>query len=269
VNDLVGRVALISGAARGQGRAMAERLAADGADIVAFDACRDIATVPYPLATSDDLAETSRRVQAIGRSVLTRELDVRDSAGLGQLVEDALARFGRLDVVCCNAGVGSFGDSSWSLTETQWDDVLAVNLTGVWLTCRAAIPAMLQLGNGGSIVMTSSIAGLKGYPRMPHYSAAKHGLVGLMRTLAAELAPHSIRVNCVHPTGVKTPMILNKTMLSFLQEEPVVPMNLHNLMPTDTVEAADVAAAVAWLASDEARFITGTSLPIDAGFLLA
>jgi len=267
---LEGKVALISGAARGQGRSHAVRLADEGADIIAFDACRQLATVPYPLASQEDLAETVRQVEKLDRRIIAREVDVRDSAALSGLVEDGVAEFGRLDIVCCNAGVVSFADPAWTLDDEQWDEAVAVNLTGSWKTAKAAIPAMIAAGNGGSVIMTSSVAGLKGYSGIPHYSASKHGIVGLARTLAVDLAPFSIRVNTVHPTGVDTPMIANDWMKSYLADRPKSSSaTMRNLMPVSVVDVVDISNAVAWLASEEARFVTGISMPIDAGFMQA
>jgi SDR family mycofactocin-dependent oxidoreductase len=266
---LEGKVALISGAARGQGRSHALRLAQEGADIIAFDACCQLATVPYPLAAPEDLAETVRRVEELDRRILAREVDVRDSAALRALVEDGVRDFGRLDVVSCNAGVVSFAETAWALEDDQWEETLAVNLTGTWKTAKAAIPAMIEAGNGGSIIMTSSTAGSKGYPGIPHYSASKHGIVGLARSLAVDLAQYSIRVNTVHPTGVNTPMIVNDWMVAYRENRPPTAANMQNLMPVETVEAVDISNAIVWLASDEARYVTGIALPVDAGFLQA
>ncbi|MGH3468478.1 MAG: SDR family oxidoreductase, partial [Thermocrispum sp.] len=178
-----------------------------------------------------------------------------------------VSEFGRLDVVCANAGIAGFADNIWSMTEEQWDEMIAVNLTGVWKTVRAAAPAMIDAGNGGCIVLTSSTAGIKGMAKAGHYVAAKHGVVGLMRTLANELAPHSIRVNTVHPTGVNTPMVVNDYIQQFLESNPDMAANLQNALPVEMVEPVDISNAIVWLASDEARYVTGVSLPVDAGFL--
>lgn len=260
------RVALVTGAGRGQGRAHALALARAGADIVACDAVAQPDTVPYPLATPDDLEETARAVRATGRHCVA----VRADAACVRDMEDAAARageLGALDVVCANAGVISFG-RSWELTEEQWDQVVTTNLRGVWATCRAAIPGMIERGRGGSIVITGSAASLRGYPGIAHYVAAKHGAIGLMRTMAIELAPHRIRVNCVLPGGVRTPMGTAEAMGGWLEREPEASRTLTALLPIDLVEPEDVSAAVAWLASDEARFVTGVALPVDAGVQL-
>lgn len=263
---LEGKVALVSGAARGQGRSHAVRLAEEGADIIAFDVCKQLSSVEYPMSAPEDLAETARRVEDLDRRIVIREADVRDAGAVQAIVDDGVSEFGRLDVVCANAGIAGFVDNSWTMTEEQWDEMIAVNLTGVWKTVRAAVPAMIDAGNGGSVVLTSSTAGIKGMTGTGHYVAAKHGVVGLMRTLANELAPHSIRVNTVHPTGVNTPMIVNDYMAQKLAE-PGGSVNLQNALPVEMVEAVDISNAILWLASDEARYVTGVSLPVDAGML--
>jgi SDR family mycofactocin-dependent oxidoreductase len=263
---LQGKVALISGAARGQGRSHAVRLAEEGADIMAFDRCRQLDTVEYPMASPEDLDDTVRLVEKTGRRVLARQADVRDSAAVRALVEDGVAEFGRLDVVCANAAVTGFVPNTWSITDEQWETMIGVNLTGVFTTLRAAVPAMIEAGNGGSIVITSSSATLKGMVNLGHYSAAKHGVVGLMTTLANELAPHSIRVNTVHPTAVNTPFINNDHIRGFIEANPSWGSNMANALPVEQIEPVDVSNAVVWLASDEARYVTGVPLPVDAGF---
>lgn len=263
---LEGKVAFVSGAARGQGRSHALRLAQEGADVIAFDVCSQLASVPYPMATPDDLKETVRQVEELDRRIVAREADVRDSGALAALVAEGVSEFGRLDVVCANAGIATFAENVWSITDESWDEMIAVNLTGVWRTVKAAVPAMIDAGNGGSIVITSSTAGVKGMAGIGHYVAAKHGVVGLMRTLANELAPHSIRVNTVHPTGVNTPMVVNDFMAEFLAGSDMS-ANMQNALPVEMVEAVDISNAIVWLSSDEARYVTGVSLPVDAGFL--
>jgi SDR family mycofactocin-dependent oxidoreductase len=219
------------------------------------------------MAVSDDLKETVRQVEELDRRIVAREADVRDTAAVKAVVDEGVAQFGRLDVVCANAGICSFSENVWSLTDEQWDDMIGVNLTGVFKTVRAAAPHMIAAGNGGAIVLTSSTAGVKGMTGIGHYVAAKHGVVGLMRTLANELAPHSIRVNSVHPTGVNTPMVVNDYMASFLEEDPDMQGNMQNALPVEMVEAVDISNAIVWLASEEARYVTGVTLPVDAGFL--
>ncbi len=266
VGRLEGKVALVSGAARGQGRSHAVRLAQEGADIIAFDVCRQLDSVPYPMATSEDLKETVRLVEDLDRRIVAREADVRDLAGVQTVVDEGFAELGRLDVVCANAGIAAFAENTWSITEEQWEEMIAVNLSGVWRTVKAAVPKMLEAGHGGAIVLTSSTAGVKGMPGIGHYVSAKHGLVGLMRTLANELAPHSVRVNTVHPTGVNTPMIHNEYMDQVLGGADAA-INLTNALPVEEVEPVDISNAIVWLASDEARYVTGVMLPVDAGFL--
>jgi SDR family mycofactocin-dependent oxidoreductase len=263
---LEGKVALISGAARGQGRSHAVRLAQEGADIIAFDVCQQLPTVGYKMATPEDLKETAKQVEDLDRRIIAREADVRDAAAVRAVVEEGVAELGRLDVVSANAGIATFSENAWSMEEDVWEETIAVNLTGVWKTLKAAIPAMIDAGNGGSIVITSSTAGIKGMAGIAHYDSSKHGVVGLMRTLAIELAPHSIRVNTVHPTGVNTPMVVNDYMAQFLVGD-FTAANMTNLLPVELVEAVDISNAVLWLASDEARYVTGTCLPVDAGFL--
>ncbi|MCX6466137.1 MAG: mycofactocin-coupled SDR family oxidoreductase [Pseudonocardiales bacterium] len=264
---LEGKVALVSGAARGQGRSHAVRLAQEGADVIAFDVCRQLGTVHYPMATPEDLAETVRQVEELDRRIVAREADVRDSAAVQAVVDEGVGELGRLDIVLGNAGIAGFSANTWSLTDEEWDEMIGVNLTGVFKTVRAAVPAMIEAGNGGSIVLTSSTAGIKGMARTSHYVAAKHGVVGLARALGNELAPHSIRVNTVHPTGVDTPMINNDYIGSVLADDPDFGANLSNALPVEMVEAVDISNAVVWLCSDEARYVTGVALPVDAGFL--
>jgi SDR family mycofactocin-dependent oxidoreductase len=263
---LEGKVALISGAARGQGRSHAVRLAQEGADIIAFDVCQQLPTVGYKMATPEDLKETAKQVEDLDRRIIAREADVRDGAAVRAVVEEGVAELGRLDIVSANAGIATFVPNAWTMDDDVWEETIAVNLTGVWKTLKAAIPAMIDAGNGGSIIITSSTAGIKGMAGIAHYDSSKHGVVGLMRTLAIELAPHSIRVNTVHPTGVNTPMVVNDYMAQFLTDD-FAATNMMNLLPVELVEAVDISNAVLWLASDEARYVTGTCLPVDAGFL--
>jgi SDR family mycofactocin-dependent oxidoreductase len=269
---LAGKVAFVTGAARGQGRSHAVALAKEGASIIALDICADIETVPYPGATEKDLTLTADLVTEAGAHILTCVADVRDPAAVEAVVTDGLAEFGRLDIVCANAGILSYGPAE-EITPQQWNAVLAVNLTGVWHTARAAIPSMKKQNQGGSIILTSSLAGLRGYQNTAHYVASKHGVVGLMRTLAQELAPWMIRVNSVHPTNVRTPMIENAATYRLTRpdlDEPTIEdaesaFQTLNLLAVPWVEASDVTSAVLWLATDESRFVTGVALPIDAG----
>ena len=269
---LEGKVAFVTGAAKGQGRSHAVRLAEEGADIIAIDIASQIETVPYPMGTAGDLAETVEEVEALGRRIVATEVDVRDYDALKAALDDGVARLGRLDIVAANAGVVSFGAAE-ELTEQAWRDMIDVDLTGVWHTVKAAIPH-LRAAAGGSIVITSAVGGLKGVPNLGHYAAAKHGLVGLMRTLANELAPDMIRVNTVHPSSVDNEMIHNQeTYRLFMPghqgdvtREQVAPVfQTLNALPIPWVESVDISNAVLFLASDEARYITGATLAVDAG----
>jgi (+)-trans-carveol dehydrogenase len=272
---VAGKVAFITGAARGQGRSHAVRLAEEGADIIAVDRCADLPSVPYPLATPDDLAETVRQVEALDRRIVARPADVRDQAALTAAVDEGVAELGRLDIVCANAGVNQPAPAQ-DMAEEVWAGIVDVDLSGVWRACKAAIPHLIAGARGGSIVLTSSAAGIKGYANIAHYTAAKHGVVGLMKTLAQELAPHRIRVNTVNPTQVDTPMIMNEPMYRLFcpdVDQPTradfapVSQAMH-LLPVPWVDPRDVSNAVLFLASDEARYITGTALPVDAGVLI-
>jgi SDR family mycofactocin-dependent oxidoreductase len=250
-------------------------LAEEGADIVMIDIATQISSVAYPMATPEDLAETVEMVKALDRQVIASQVDVRDLAGLTDFLHRAVADLGRLDIVCANAGIYSQGLLG-ELDERTWRDVIDVNLTGVWNTCRAAIPHLVAGGRGGSIILTSSAVGLRAVANVGHYAAAKHGVIGLMRTLALELAPHSIRVNTVHPTGVDTPMIQNESLYRLMvpgvdhpTRDDVAPvLESLNALPVPWVEPRDVSHAVLFLASDEARFITGVTFPVDAGMTI-
>ena len=268
MGKLDGQVAFITGAARGQGRAHAIRLAQEGADIVGIDICEQIQSVGYPMSTPDDLDETARLVKDLGQRIVTHIADVRDVDALQAAFDDGVAQLGPVTVVVANAGIGPGGFAS---AEQQWEEVVGVNLTGVWNTGRVAIPSMIENGKGGAIVLTSSTGGLIGSPSdvpgMLGYTAAKHGVIGLMRSWANFLAPHSIRVNSVAPTTVATPMANNGDVSLIIKHVPELANSLTNALPVQAVEAVDVANAVAWLASDEARYITGTVVPVDAGNL--
>jgi (+)-trans-carveol dehydrogenase len=270
-----GKVAFITGAARGQGRSHAVRLAQEGADIIAVDICAQIDSVPYPMATPDDLAQTVKEVEALDRRIIATQADVRDYDALKAALDDGVAKLGRLDIVSANAGILSFGRAD-ELAEQTWRDMTDTNLTGVWHTAKASIPHMIQGGRGGSIIITSSAAGLKGYLNIGHYVSVKHGLVGLMRTLALELAPHMIRVNSLHPTQVNTDMIMNEATWKLFCpdlehptiEDFVAASQATNALPIPWVESVDVSNALLFLASDEARYVTGVTLPVDAGTTL-
>jgi SDR family mycofactocin-dependent oxidoreductase len=267
--SLQGRVAFITGAARGQGRSHAVRLAAEGADIIALDICAPAsASLTYPPATREDLAETVRLVEAEGRKVLAREADIRDDAALRQLVADGVEQFGRLDVLVANAGVLGWG-RVWELTDEQWDTVIGVNLTGTWRTLRAAIPPMIEAGNGGSIVVVSSAAGVKATPGNGHYSASKFGLTALTNTLAIELGEYGIRVNSIHPYSVDTPMIEPEVMMEIFAEHP---RYVHSFPPMPMqykgfMTANEVSDVVVWLAGDGSGTLSGTQIPVDKGAL--
>ncbi|MCU1652277.1 MAG: (-)-trans-carveol dehydrogenase [Pseudonocardiales bacterium] len=267
-----GKVALITGAARGQGRSHAVRLAEEGADIIALDVCAAVEHNMTPPATAEDLAATVKAVEELDRRILAIEGDVRSQVVLDDAVARGIAEFGHIDIVSANAGVINYGLSE-TITEEQWQTVLDVNLTGVWRTVKAVIP---HLGPGASIVITSSIGGLKGAPGVGPYISAKHGVVGLMKNLAHELSPRGIRVNVIAPSNVNTDMLINDfTRASFLPGDPeptlakfeAVAKTMH-VMDLGWVEPRDVSNALLFLASDEARFITGISLPVDAGCLL-
>jgi (+)-trans-carveol dehydrogenase len=270
-----GKVALITGAARGQGRCHAVRLAQEGADIIAIDLCDQIGTVHYDMPTEADLLETKEQIEARGRRVITASADVRDTGALRSVVDEGVAELGRLDIIVANAGIFSFAPVL-ELSEEAWRDVIDVNLTGVWRTCVAAIPAMIAAGNGGSVILTSSAAGLTPFRNTAHYVASKYGVVGLMQCLALELGEHGIRVNSVNPTTVATPMVLNDpTMKLFLPDsanptldEFAALMQQSHLLPVPWVESDDVANAVLFLACDESRCMTGVALPVDAGLLI-
>ena len=269
-----GKVAFITGAARGQGRSHAIRLAQEGADIIAVDLAGQIDSVPYPMSTPDDLAQTVKEVEALDRRIIATEADVRDYGALKAAVEDGVAQLGRLDIVSANAGIFSFGTLD-ELSEQAWQDMIDVNLTGVWHSVKAAIPH-LRASGGGSIVLTSSTAGLMAIPHIGHYTAAKHGVVGLMRTLALEMAHHKIRVNTIMPTQVNTPMAVNEGTFRLFRpdlENPTiddfaVASAMTNPLQVPWMEPLDISNAVLFLASDESRYITGLMLPVDAGFLL-
>jgi SDR family mycofactocin-dependent oxidoreductase len=267
-----GKVAFITGAGRGQGRAHAVRLAEEGADIIAVDFSGKIESVPYDLASKADLAETAALVEQVGGRCFTADADVRDYASLKKAVDDGVAEFGRLDVVVANAGILSLA-RAWEFEESVWQDMIDVNLTGVWQTCKAAIPTLIEQGEGGSIVLTSSLAGGKGLTNIAHYTAAKHGVVGLMRTLANELAQHMIRVNTVDPNAIDTPMVHNEACYRIFRPDLEAPTREDaapayeslNAMPVAWIDSREVSHAVLFLASDEARWITGARLPVDAG----
>ncbi len=273
---LEGRVAFITGAARGQGRAHAIRLADDGADIIAIDICRPISdTITYPLATAEELADTVRAVEATGRKALAREVDIRDLAALQQVVADGIEQFGRLDILVANAGVLSWG-RLFEMSEEQWEAVIDVNLSGTWKTIRAAVPAMIEAGNGGSIIIVSSSAGLKATPGNGHYSASKHGLVALTNALAIEVGEFGIRVNSIHPYSIETPMVEKEAMMELFSKYPNY---IHSFSPMpyrpvnhqgkkglqEFMAPEEVSDVVAWLAGDGSATISGSQIAVDRG----
>jgi SDR family mycofactocin-dependent oxidoreductase len=267
-----GKVAFITGAARGQGRSHALRLAQEGADIIAVDLLEDIPGAPYHGATEADLAETVRRVEALDRRIVASKADVRDFGGLKKAVDDGVAQLGRLDIISANAGISTQMAPTDELDEDMWQNMIDTNLTGVWHTVKAGLPHIKAGGRGGSIILTSSEAGIRGYGNIAHYVSAKHGVVGLMRTLAIELAPLSIRVNSIHPTQVDTDMIQNSATYDLFtgkqgstKEEFAAASQAVIALPIPWVEPVDISNAVLWLASDEARFVTGVPLPVDGG----
>ncbi|MCV7402092.1 mycofactocin-coupled SDR family oxidoreductase [Mycobacterium fragae] len=266
---LQGRVAFVTGAARGQGRAHAIRLAREGADVIALDICAPVSDcITYPPATPEELAETAHGVEAEGRKVLAREVDIRDDAALRQLVADGVEQFGRLDILVANAGVLGWG-RLWELSDEEWDTVIGVNLTGTWRTVRAVVPAMIEAGNGGSIVVVSSSAGLKATPGNGHYAATKHGLVALTNTLAIELSEFGIRVNSIHPYSVKTPMIEPDLMAQVFSEHPhyIHSFGPMPLQPKGFMTPEEVSDVVVWLAGDGSGTLTGAQIPVDKGVL--
>ena len=268
MGSLHGKVAFITGAARGQGRAHAVKLASEGADIIAVDLCDQIASVPYPMATPDDLAATVKLVEDTGSRIVARQADVRDRAAMKTALAEGIAELGRLDIVIANAGIAPM------LGEDAWQDVLDVNLTGVYHTVDVAMRPLIKQGEGGSIVLTNSVVGLVGIGApiagSLGYTASKHAMVGLMRAYANFLATYNIRVNSVHPAGVNTPMIDNEFTRSWLdgmaQQQQGGP-DMSNALPVETLEPEDIANAVFWLVSDAARYVTGVALPVDAGFV--
>ncbi|ORW72762.1 mycofactocin-coupled SDR family oxidoreductase [Mycobacterium saskatchewanense] len=272
VGRVAGKVALITGAARGQGREHAVRLAEEGADIIAIDVCADIDGVNYPGATEDDLDETDALVRKTGRRVVTARADVRDLEGLRAAVRQGMDELGRPDVVVANAGISGSPAPAALIEEAAWQTMLDINLTGVWHTVKVSVPHMSD-GRGGSIILVSSMLGLRGGGYMAHYAAAKHGVVGLMNSLANELAPQRIRVNSIHPGNVLTPMIDNEQFRRTLRPDLAEPtmddaakiIGQFHMLPVPVIEARAVSNAVLFLASDESEYITGAALPVDAG----
>ena len=272
-----GKVAFITGAARGQGRSHAVRLAEEGADIIAVDVCRQVtSTSEIPPSTPDDLAQTVDLVKGLGRRIVASEVDVRDYDAVKAAVDSGVEQLGRLDIVCANAGIGNGGQTLDKTSEADWQDMIDINLSAVWKSVKAAVPHLIAQGEGGSIILTSSVGGLKAYPNTGHYIAAKHGVVGLMRTFAVELGTHSIRVNSVHPTNVNTPMFMNEGTMKLFRpdlenpgpEDMKVVAQLMHVLPIGWVDPVDISNAVLFLASDESRYVTGLPLTVDGGSML-
>jgi (+)-trans-carveol dehydrogenase len=269
-----GKVALVTGAGRGQGRSHALRLASEGADVIAVDIGGGrVETISYELASEDDLDTTVKEIEAMGRRAVKAVADVRSLSDLQGAVDAGLSELGKIDIVCANAGIGSWA-VAWEMTEQQWKDMIDINLTGVFNATRAALPSMVERGEGGSIVLTSSTAGLRAYANTAHYTAAKHGVIGLMKVLAQEAGPHRIRVNAVCPTTVRTPLVINDSTFELFAPHLENPTeddvresfeSLYILPGVAWIEPEDVSDAVLFLCSDAAKYITGVALPIDAG----
>ncbi|WP_433203242.1 mycofactocin-coupled SDR family oxidoreductase [Nocardia sp. CA-107356] len=269
MKTLSGKVAYLTGAARGQGRSHAIALARAGADIVATDACAQIApNSGYPMAEPEDLAETARLVKAEGGNIHTVQVDVRDLEGQQAAVAETIAQFGRLDIVVANAGVCSWG-RLWEISPEQFAESVDINLVGVWNTIKATVPAMIEAGNGGSIMTISSSAGVKAPPGCGHYAASKFGVIGLTKSLAVELGEFGIRVNTLLPYGTNTPLGNDTSMYKLFEAHPAyVYSYTPNLLKTDgLIEPEDISEAVVWLASDQSRVMTGAQIPVDKGFL--
>ena len=269
-----GKVAFVTGAARGQGRAHALRLAEEGADIVAVDICSDIDSVRsfYAGATPADLAETVRQVEALDRRIVAHQADVRDHDALKAAVDDGVAQLGRLDIVVANAGIFTFGTETHLVSEQSWADVIDINQTGVWHTIKAATPHLLEAGPGGSVIIISSLAGTKGLANVAAYTTAKHGIVGLMKVLANEFGPKGIRVNSIHPNAIRTDMVLNEATYALFRPDLDHPTLADaspafagmNPFEVDFIDPVHVSNAVLFLASDESRYVSGAQLPVDA-----
>jgi SDR family mycofactocin-dependent oxidoreductase len=269
-----GKVALITGAARGQGRAHAVRLAEEGADIIAIDICRPVDTVDYQGATEEDLAETERLVKQARRNVLAAVADVRDFDAVAEVVNRGVEQFGHIDIVIANAGIMGHPGKIWQFTEEQWTTTINTNLSGVWHTLKATAPVLINQGTGGSIILTSSTAGAKGAPNFGNYVAAKHGVIGMMKTAAIELGEYNIRVNAILPTSVDTHLIQSQELYDLFRpdlqsptrEDTIPSFESMHLLPLNWLDPRDIADAGLWLASDESKYVTGLELRVDAGF---
>lgn len=270
---LTNKVALISGVARGQGRSHALRMVSEGASIIGFDGLCTYDTVPYKQATQEDLDETVRLIEEAGGKVYADRADVRERGEIERVIREGTTGVGPIDIVVANAGIGINSRPFWEVSQQEWDDVIGVCLTGVWNTVSAAVPSMIAAGNGGSVIVTSSAAAIKAAPQLSAYIAAKTGVVGMMRSMASDLAPYRIRINCIAPTAVPTDFVLNDRLYQIFSPESPEPnledakkvMRAMHPLGEPWIEPRDVSAAVAYLASDEARYITGIVLPIDLG----
>ena len=268
-----GKVLFVTGGARGQGRSHALRFAEEGADVVLLDICDQIESHEVAMATPGDLAETERAVKELGSSVIAEIADVRDQASVDRVVQRCLDEFGRIDFVSANAGISGV-KRTWEFTEVEWQDMIDVNLTGAFHTLKAVAPPMIEAGNGGSIVITSSVCGMYGLENLSSYTATKHGVIGMMRTLANELGPYGLRVNCVLPGNIRTPLTQNDSLFSlFVPDKDIVTNKDVDPIVGDWtsldvawLDPRDISNAVYWLSSDEARYVTGVSLPIDGGW---
>lgn len=271
---VAGRVVFVTGAARGQGRSHAVRFAQEGADVIAMDVCETLPGMFYPGGTQDELNQTAKLVADTGQQIVTFTADIREYAALDEGLRNAVTQLGRLDFVIANAGIGGRPTATQDVTDEYWNEVIGVNLTGTWHTAKASIPHLIANGDaGGAMVLISSSASLRTYPDMAPYIASKHGVTGLMKSLALDLGKYNIRVNSIHPTTVDTPMIQNETMYgSFRPDLPnpsrgdfAEPVKALHVLPIPWIDPVDVSNAALFLLSDEARFITGASLPVDAG----
>lgn len=270
--DLSGKVVLVTGAARGQGRAHCEAFAAAGCDVIALDVCRDIGTVAYPMADTSDLRETAEAVRALGRRCVTGEVDVRDMPGMKEAVDGGVAELGGLDFVVTNAGVSPEPGASWERSEEEWDTTLDINLKGTWVTTTVAVPHILATGRGGALVLISSMVGLRGAPFTSSYTTSKWAVRGLAKSLAGELGFSGVRCNSIHPGNVRTPMIENPSMIAMMTggkgstlEDAADTYSGMNQMPEPWVEASAIASMALYLCSDVGAGITGASIPIDLG----
>jgi SDR family mycofactocin-dependent oxidoreductase len=258
-------VALITGAAHGQGRATALALAEDGYDVIALDVAAPLAYPPYAMGTPDELQSLAGELEALGRACLPVVADVRDDDAVALAVAAGVERFGQIDVLFNNAGICAYG-LAHELSEAEWDAMLDINLKGAWIVARHVIPHMIA-AKRGVIVNNSSIAGLRGMGRLSHYAASKWGLTGLTKSWAIELAPHGIRAVSIHPTGVDTPLNDGLAAMEGMTPREIAERSAGNLLPVPWIEASDVAEAVRFVVSDRARYMTGTELVIDAGLL--